>query len=479
MGKGIRIIIDPALGETPTISAIAQWHASPVFMLIVLLLALCADGLFLSALALDYPSGFRFIQIPDTLAEHNPAHMLTRRSYPILGRPFFDRQFKTILTRVTDRGKIRHEYSRFDPFNVDHSMIILYDVDSGSFMIFQTQGPNFADNHNLVVRLDWDEPRWDPKDSHRLWGFDGFEIVTMDVTNGRTEVIKDFAVDSALADIINAEPDLYRIATMGEGEPSLDFRYWALALQGSKDDYRIRRLICWDREQDKILGHMPVSVKDAALFDWVGMSPLGNWVLIGCDSNGGRKMSGLNILDRGFSHWHRLAVSTAHSDVGLDNRGREVLVMQNTATDYIDLIPLGPNVRPAASFRDYNRSMIRPLVRLFYSSDNPDGFSGGVHISCNTPGYCVVSTYNSPEEPERNWLDRSIILVKLDPDRPRACYLAKIHNTTGSYWEETHAAISRDGSQIVWASNWGENVGQEDVFVMQLTMPPGWRKLFK
>lgn len=479
MGQENRIIRDAGLPVISAICAIARKRVRTVHILIVLLMVQSAPGLVHSARALDYPPGFKFVQVPNPLAERNPAHPLPEMNRPVMGEPFFDQQFRTILTRVTDRGKIRHEYSRFDPFNADQSLITLQDVDSGEFMVFRTQGPNYADERNLVARIGLEEPRWDPADPYRLWGFDGFKIATLDVKTGKTNVVKDFAEDPALKNIIKAEPDLYRITTKNEGEPSFDFRYWVLALQGSKDDYRIRRLICWDREKDKILGNMPISAGDAGLIDWVGASPLGNWALIGGDSDGGRKTSGLNILDRGFSKSHRLAVSTAHSDVGLDVQGREVLVMQNSTTDYIDLIPLDPGVSPVASSENYAGGIIRPLVRLFYSSDDPEGFSGGVHISCNTPGYCVISTYNSPDEPERNWLDRTIIFVKLDPDQPRCWYLAKVHNTTKAYWEETHASISRDGSRIVWASNWGENAGREIVFVMQLTMPPGWRTLLK
>jgi hypothetical protein len=241
----------------------------------------------------------------------------------------------------------------------------------------------------------------------------------------------------------------------------------------------MRGLFCWDRKRDKILGYKPLSKDEANPLDWVGMSPSGKWVLVAGVSGDGGKTSGLNIVDPGFSKWHRVSRTTAHSDVGTDVRGREVIVMQNPSTDYIDIVPLDPGTRPVTSSKEYAVGKARPLVRLFYSSNDPAGFSGSVHISCNVPGYCVVSTYCSPGKPERNWLDRSMILVKLDPEAPKAWYLAKIHNTTGTYWEETHATITRDGKQIVWASNWGKQVDRKTVFTMQLTMPPGWRERLK
>ncbi|MBN1620033.1 hypothetical protein JW890_04865, partial [candidate division WOR-3 bacterium] len=100
-----------------------------------------------------------------------------------------------------------------------------------------------------------------------------------------------------------------------------------------------------------------------------------------------------------------------------------------------------------------------------------------VHISCNYPGFAVISTTIEPSLPEQNWLDRTITLVRLDRQNPRVFYLSKLYNTTQAYWEETHAAIADDGSKIVWADNWSLNVGQERVFLMELIMPDGWPNL--
>lgn len=101
----------------------------------------------------------------------------------------------------------------------------------------------------------------------------------------------------------------------------------------------------------------------------------------------------------------------------------------------------------------------------------------GIHVSCNVSGYCVISTFIEPRLQEQNWLDRTIILIKLDIQNPEAYYLAKLYTTAGSYWEETQATISNDGSKVVWASNWGQNVGNEQVFLMQLDMPSNWKEL--
>jgi len=137
------------------------------------------------------------------------------------------------------------------------------------------------------------------------------------------------------------------------------------------------------------------------------------------------------------------------------------------------MLPLSPDTRPVDTGASYAGTGRTPLIRLFYDSASPLGLSGGIHISCNAPGWCVVSTFTEPGLSEQNWLDRTITLVRLDRDRPRVFYLAKVHGTAGAYWEETQASITRDASRVVWATNWSRHVGEERVWLMQLDVPAG------
>lgn len=423
----------------------------------------------------QYPVGYALTEVPDPLSGTNPLNLLVHSTLPGLGAPFRDSRFGTVIVRATEADYIhgRHEYSRFDPFNEDQSMIIL-DPDT-LWGVYRTDSFPYNDTRNLVRTIDLEEPRWDPHDKDLVWGTTGFAIELVDVSTGSTTLIKDFARDATIGPII-AQEDVYRITMKDEGESSIDKRHWAFFIQGNEEvDYRPLFIFTWDRDADSVLGLYRIPPGEAEL-DWVGMSPLGNWVLVGGDYYNGGNLAGLTMANRELTRFHRLDYTTAHSDVGLDTDGNEVIVMQNTMTDYVDLIPIDFRTRPileaGGSYDNTNRT---PLVRLFYSSESPHGFQSGVHISCNAPGYCIVSTFTEPGQPERNWLDRTIVVVRLDEHNPHAYYVAKIHNTAGSYWEETQAAITNDGTRIVWASNWGQNVGDEQVGLMQLEMPPGWK----
>lgn len=414
-----------------------------------------------------------FVAVPDPLSGGNPLHPLIARPVPKPGERFVDARFGTQLTRVTGTPGRRHEYSRFDPFNRDQSRIVLTDVSSGELNVFKTSALPYDRKENFVCKLALEQPRWDPVDPDRLWGIHGFRIVAVNFQTGQTETVKDFAADPRVGPILQAEKDLYRVTSKDEGEPSRDMRFWALCLQGKNDDYRLRYILTWDRQTDKVPGLYKLDRAES--LDWVGMSWSGKHVLIGADEGRGR-LSGLTMADLELKEFHQLDHVTAHADVGLDVNGKDVVVMQNTRTDYIDLIPLDEKTRPTGGGDDpYQGTGRTRLVRLFYRSDSPHGLGSGVHISCNAAGYCVVSTCIEPNIQEKNWLDRSIILLKLDPAAPRAVYLAKVHATRGQYWEETHATITNDGSRIVWSENWNQAVGRERPFVMQLDLPRAWR----
>lgn len=415
----------------------------------------------------------KFIEVPDPLSGDNPAYKLLPADPPAPGQAVTDTRLGGAQTRVTQTAGVRHEYSRHDPFNADQSLILLLDVAGGSWRVYETTQLPYDAADQLVAEPDITEPRWDPDDPGLLWGLRDFRIETLNVRTGATTVIKDLAQDPDLAPILAAEPDLYRVTMRDEGEASGDLRYWAFVVQGTAQDYRPRYVISWDRQQDRVLGVLPIAANQADI-DWVGMSPAGTWVLIGGSEQNAGDLAGFVLANRELTEFHRLDYATGHADVGRDLDGREVLVMQNVRTDHIDLIPLDPSTQPilesGGSYASTNRV---PLVRLFYA-DSPIGLRSGVHISCNFPGYAVVSTYSEPNEPEQNWLDRSIIVVALDREHPRAYCLAKVYGTRGEYWEETQASITRDGRWVIWATNWGRDIGQERVWNVVLALPNGW-----
>ena len=418
-----------------------------------------------------------FVEVPDPLAGDNPVYHLFTAAVPATGQAVYDPQFGSAQVRVVQTEGMRHEYSRLDPFNTDQSMILLMYLATGEWRVYRTQTIPYDQESNLVTTIDMEEPRWDPDDPEVIWGHQEFRIMTVNVKTGEAKIIKNFAQDKTIGPILTANPDIYRITDKDEGESSADKRYWVFLLQGTKDDYRVRYMFTWDRNEDSVLGLYKIPSQESRI-DWIGMSPKGTWVLIGGGYDNGGKLAGLTMANRELTQFHRLDYNTVHADVALDSDNNEIIVMQNTQTDYIDLIPIDVNTSPILeSGGSYNNTNRIPLLRLFYNDESPYGFKSEVHISCNVPGYCIVSTFTEPNLPEQNWLDRTITLVKLDRKNPQVFYLAKVFGTRGAYWEETQATITNDGMKIIWATDWNTKVGQERVWCMQLNMPPGWQDL--
>ena len=69
-------------------------------------------------------------------------------------------------------------------------------------------------------------------------------------------------------------------------------------------------------------------------------------MLIGGSFDNGGNLAGLTMANKELTQFHRLDYNTVHADVGFDSDGNEVVVMQNTQTDYIDLIPIDLNTAP-------------------------------------------------------------------------------------------------------------------------------------
>ena len=137
----------------------------PALILAVLVLPVPGFGLV-------YPSNFRFIEVPNPLSGDNPTYPLIPKTEPAPGQSWTDSRFGTVQTRVTQTCTLVQEYSRFDPFNCNQSMILLLDFASGSGLVYRTTSAPYDTPANLVQTInDLAEMRWDPSDPNILWGF--------------------------------------------------------------------------------------------------------------------------------------------------------------------------------------------------------------------------------------------------------------------------------------------------------------------
>ena len=183
------------------------------------------------------------------------------------------------------------------------------------------------------------------------------------------------------------------------------------------------------------------------------------------------------MANRELTEFHRIDWATAHADVALDSQGNEVIVMQNVRTDYIDLIPLDPATQPildsGGSYAGYESDaagaplllflLVRPGQRRPHLLQHARLLR---RVDLHRARRARAELARPQDHPGRSWTARG----RAPTTWPRSTARA------AEYWEETHATITRDGSRVVWATNWNQNVGAERVWLMELDLPAGWRQ---
>ena len=367
---------------------------------------------------------------------------------PVKGIAFQDPEHGATLLRITDKAAdgylgpgIENEYARADPENGDGTQVILRGND-GEWYLYALSTLEMI-RHLSFVRGGGEEPepRWDPIDPDLFTFFDGPLLKSYRVSTDTSTVIHDFT--DALS-----HPTSF-ITTKTEGDASPDRRTWCLMLED--DQYRVLAVVVYDRTSDAILG-TKTDFKDG--INWVSMDMSGAHCVIGyedSDDDGDQLTPPADVFSRDMTLVTSLPEgSNGHMDLAISPAGRDVMVYQNNATDWIEMA-------------DLTTGQATRLVQIPFDV-NPDI---GLHVSGNcaaTPGWALISTYNSYNPPPgsaHSWMDSLLFLVELKTS-PTIRKLARTNaytskNFTGdkNYFAEAFAAINRAGTRVYFGSNWG------------------------
>jgi hypothetical protein len=209
-------------------------------------------------------------------------------------------------------------------------------------------------------------------------------------------------------------------------------------------------------------------------FDWVSVSPSGNYIVIDYADQQNAAFHGLEVYDRTFHRLWQKGLGPGHSDLAVDTDGSDVLIMDC-----------------------YDENLNKTFIKKFRLSDGKETILFDVspffdlHISCrneNQKGWCIISTFDYVEKLETSpgdWLpyENEIFALKMDGSysvqriahhHSRRYSPATPDSDRSVYWAEPHATISRSGKFILWGSNWGEdvsNIENVDVYLGQ----PQWK----
>jgi hypothetical protein len=298
------------------------------------------------------------------------------------------------------------------------------------------------------------EPIWDLKDPrvyYNVWN------TTLRRCHVDTDAI------TTLHDFKNEFPAAACVRTHSYGAPSADQRYWAFMVQDT--DWQVIAVIVYDMVADQIVGR-----KQGGFFDTVrgvSMSVSGRYCLffhetVDYAGVASRDLSDLRALPRGCGD---------HNDLALTRDGRDVLVYQNVATDFIAMIDLETGLETALCHIPFEVNM-----------------DIGLHISGNctdTPGWVLVSTYgalNPPAGSRHSWMDNQLFMLELKSNPTiwriahTQAYLQRDATGEKNFFAEAFASINTSATRVYWGSNWRDfSPNYSDTYAAEL--PANWVRL--
>ncbi len=363
---------------------------------------------------------------------------------PELHKSYVDPVFNTVIQRITDPSqvprvkRIRHYYSKANPFNADETFALMFGS-NGSKWLYDAK--TWKPIQKLILWSGEPEIQWHPTDPNKFYYLGKINqnkyargMFVYDIkTNSRT--------------LLNSFSEYKKIRGKLEGNMDKQGRYYAfLGEQGS-----IRDIFVYDVLNNTV--SKKESVTKYVASDWVSVSPSGRYVVAM-----GKYRS--RIYDIKMKLLHDLPRGTyGHGDLCLGSNGDEFLVFDGA--DYE--IDGNRNINIA----NLKTGKLDILVRI--------GWRSTPHVSCRNldkPGWALIST-QGPDNKYPNH-DFEIFWVKLDGSRDiRRVAHHRSSRKNGGYFAEQQAVTNKYGSKIIFASNWGD--GDVSDYLIDLSLSPKQR----
>ncbi len=401
----------------------------------------------------------------DTSGVRDPNAVLTPANLPLqpVGVPFVDPVFGTVLRRVSDTsgqgGFETQIYNQLQPFSADNQYLLL--VGSDGYLVRR------VDDLGRVEGLDtstWNAPRWHPTVPHTIVHYDSNADTTVRVqyTN----------VDTLVTTTAYTFPAQYEYVRVNQSfdELSHDGRWMAGMLTRNDSESVLFSL-------DLQSGSLGVEISIGEIYagpadpdpqwgevepDWVGVSPLGNYMVVQWVRDGDDRASGLEAWDiQTGQHLGHITDHHHHGDLGVDSDGVTEVFMTTAMSS-----PMDPNIPATAVHRLPGTDPVSTPVYL-----QPLDWTDEDHISMQGPnGVGLVSwgTYDGViDEP----FEDELFLQNTDGSVQR---LVHHRSSKCGYWVQPRASMSRDGRYVVFASDWGQpgcggdGLGQGDPYIIDL-----------
>jgi hypothetical protein len=319
--------------------------------------------------------------------------------------------------------RIRHFYSKANPFNADNTRAIMWGSD-GSHFLYDTK--TWKPIRPLHLQTSEAEISWHPTNPNIFYHLD------MVPPTGEVRAI--FRYDIAADSKKELQKFDEYLSARGKLEGNMDAkgRYYAMVGKKGKGDNDLDAFV-FDVEKNKISAKLPVTL--GMVDDWISVTPSGKYVvMMGKDRS---RVFDINLkpvveLPKG---------SFGHADLCTSFDGRDLMVYDGSDHQ----LDANRNINVA----DLQTGKVSVGTRL--------GWKTTPHVSCRNldlPGWALIST-QGPDGKYPNH-DFEIFWLKLDGSG-EVRRVAHHHSDReeGGYFAEQHAVTNRDGTMILFASNWG------------------------
>ena len=374
---------------------------------------------------------------------HEPAAIVE----PGLGQTYVDPVFATTVKRLTvtpaprarkSTAGLVPEYSKVQAWNCDDSLLLLRCTDGRSFLL---NGQTLSGARPTKLPGGDIEPRWSPTNPNTLY-------YLLD------EGVYRYSVKTDKSVLVARMKGMGQLSSGAEQELPADGRY--LAMHGTEVDkpngqYVSTKAFVVDLKTGKAgptkVLKSPGNNPDDFL-DYVAMTPDSKYVMVMWASHGA------DLYTPNWKYVRRLTTWDEHGDFAQYEPGKYAFVQAHyrpdTNDETIELSPLDGSPR-----------------RTLWLAP---AFNMGLHISArNTalPGWVFVSSYwdGLGQRPGATPFENEVFALSLSStvDAPVVRRLA--HTNTlerADYFDEPHATVRQDGRVILFASNFGRFVKDEN-----------------
>jgi hypothetical protein len=345
---------------------------------------------------------------------------------PAIGATYVDPVFGTTIQRLSDALHtldasnvgyltwIEDEYSTASPFNSDDSRFLL---------VFQSYYGLFDGSGNYITNLPFEvnsgsEARWSRTNPNILYYHTGNQLKQVNITTMALTVVHTFSEYTAIS---------------GKGQMDISLDGDHLVLLGDSQ-YMFTYQISTDTKSP---------VFDTGLVSYsVLYMGANNQVTISWAQSGTTRYTGVELFDVNMNFLRQLTHAAGHMHMGVDTNGEPILIWNNSA----DPLPVcGQNAVVKVRLEDGLQTCLLSL-----------DFSLAMHISAADNTWAYVETYvpTDVNPASSAWVayTNEVLQIKLDGSQVRR--LAHHRSRPfDSYVYEPKTTASRDGSKIIYSSN--------------------------